>query len=41
MSLAFYMDVHVPYPVTSALLARGVDVSAQDEERAHEPKFLS
>lgn len=26
MSLAFYMDVHVPYPVTSALLARNVDV---------------
>jgi hypothetical protein len=26
MSLALYMDVHVPYPVTAALLSRGIDV---------------
>lgn len=30
MSLALFMDVHVPYPVTAGLLARGIDVlSAQ------------
>lgn len=26
MSVALYMDVHVPAPITRALLARGVDV---------------
>jgi len=26
MSLALYMDVHVPYPVTAGLLSRGIDV---------------
>jgi hypothetical protein len=26
MSLALYMDVHVPYPVTAGLLDRGIDV---------------
>ena len=38
MSLALYMDVHVPYPVTSALLARGVDVlTAQWDDTARWP----
>ena len=26
MSLALYMDVPIPYPVTAGLLTRGVDV---------------
>ena len=26
MSLALYMDVHIPYPVTAGLLAHGIDV---------------
>ena len=43
MSVALYMDVHVPYPVTSALLARGVDVlTAQwdDTTRLPDPELL-
>lgn len=43
MSLALYMDVHVPYPVTSALLSRGVDVlTAQwdDTARWSDPALL-
>jgi predicted nuclease of predicted toxin-antitoxin system len=43
VSLALYMDVHVPYPVTSALLARGVDVlTAQwdDTARWSDPALL-
>lgn len=43
MSLALYMDVHVPYPVTSALLTRGVDVlTAQwdDAARLSDPALL-
>ena len=38
MSLARYMDVHVPCPVTSALRARGVDVlTAQWDDAARGP----
>ena len=43
MSVALYMDVHVQYPVTSALLARGVDVlTAQwdDTTRLPDPELL-
>ena len=43
MSVALYMDVHVPYPVTSALLARRVDVlTAQwdDTTRLPDPELL-
>ena len=43
MRLALYMDVHVPYPVTSALLTRGVDVlTAQwdDTARWSDPALL-
>lgn len=43
MSVALYMDVHVPYPVTSALLARRVDVlTAQwdDTTRLPDPESL-
>ncbi len=38
MSLALYMDVHVPYSVTSALLARDADVlTAQWDDTARWP----
>jgi hypothetical protein len=38
MGLALYMDVHVPYAVTSVLLLRGVDVlTAQLDETATLP----
>jgi hypothetical protein len=43
MSLAYYMDVHVPYSVTAGLLARGVDVlTAQwdDTTRWSDPELL-
>ena len=43
MSLALYMDVHVPYSVTAGLVARGVDVlTAQwdDTTRLPDPKLL-
>jgi Domain of unknown function (DUF5615) len=43
VSLALDMDVHVPYPVTSGLLARGVDVlTAQwdDTARWSDPALL-
>ena len=35
MSIALYMDVHVPGPITRALIRRGVDVkTAQDDGAA-------
>ena len=34
MSVAFYMDEHVPKPITLALRIRGVDVlTAQEDDR--------
>lgn len=43
MSLALYMDVHVPYPVTAGLLARGIDVLTAQWDHAgtlHDPALL-
>ena len=43
MSIALYMDVHVPRPVTIGLRLRGVDVmTAQDDgsERTADPDLL-
>jgi len=34
MSLALYVDVHVPYPVTAGLLTRGVDVLTAQMDHA-------
>ena len=34
MSVALYMDVHVPLPITSALRLRGVDVLTAQEDGA-------
>lgn len=36
MSLAFYMDHHVPRSITTGLRARGVDVLTAYEDGAHE-----
>jgi hypothetical protein len=36
MTVAFYMDVHIPRPVTAGLRLRGVDVlTAQEDGAAH------
>ena len=43
MSLALYMDVHVPSVITHALLVRGVDVltaQADGTERLPDPALL-
>ncbi len=36
MSIGLYMDVHVPAPITRALLRRGVDVQTAQAEGATE-----
>ncbi len=36
MSVQLYMDVHVPGPITRALIRRGVDVKTAQEEGAAE-----
>lgn len=36
MSVSFYMDVHVPYAVTTELRLRGVDVLTAQEDGASE-----
>jgi hypothetical protein len=38
MAVSFYMDVHVPYPITAQLRRRSVDVlTAQDDGRTEAP----
>ncbi len=43
MSVAFYMDEHVPFAITTGLILRGVDVlTVQDDEhqKADDPVLL-
>lgn len=43
MSVGLYMDVHVPGPITRALLLRGVDVitaQSDDQSETDDPKLL-
>lgn len=35
MSVAIYMDVHVPRPITSQLRRRGLDVLTAQEDQHH------
>ena len=40
MSLALYMDVHVPYPVTAGLLARGVALESDEGDEKKRGEVL-